>query len=196
MNEKIKKILGEELSRQVSEKLGDVEIGITNDGTLVSAEKHDKMKAEYKATQKQLDSVQEQLKGFDDSNTTIEDLKAKLEESNNSFEQFKKDTEKRESNFNKLTKLKESMAKKFNADAIDLLASTINLEELQLNEAGEIVDVDVKLDRIAENRPSLKLNTEPNTPKPPSGGTPQGEPDFSKMTDAEYFSYQAQHKEE
>ena len=74
MLEKIKELLGEELSEQVTEKLGNVEIGITNDGSLVPAEKHDTMKAELKATKEQLDNVQVSLKELEGSNTSIEEL--------------------------------------------------------------------------------------------------------------------------
>lgn len=49
MIEKIKELLGEELTRQVAEKLGEVELAIMNDGTVVKADKHDTLKSEFKA---------------------------------------------------------------------------------------------------------------------------------------------------
>lgn len=49
MIDKIKELLGEELSAKVAEKLGDVELAIMNDGSVVKADKHDKLKEDYKA---------------------------------------------------------------------------------------------------------------------------------------------------
>ncbi len=49
MLEKLKELLGEELANQVTEKLGDTELAIMNDGSVVKADKHDSLKAEYKA---------------------------------------------------------------------------------------------------------------------------------------------------
>jgi len=49
MIEKLKQLLGEELANKVQEVLGDVELAIMNDGTVVRADKHDSLKGEHKA---------------------------------------------------------------------------------------------------------------------------------------------------
>lgn len=56
MLEKIKQLLGEELSKQVEAKLGPVELAIMNDGTVVKAEKHDTLKGDLKTLQEKYDT--------------------------------------------------------------------------------------------------------------------------------------------
>jgi predicted nuclease with TOPRIM domain len=56
MLDKLKELLGEELSAQVQEKLGDVELAIMNDGSVVKAEKHDGLKSDYKALEEKYQS--------------------------------------------------------------------------------------------------------------------------------------------
>ena len=48
MLEKLTQLLGEELSKQVAEKLGTVELAVMNDGSVVKADKYDNLKGEYK----------------------------------------------------------------------------------------------------------------------------------------------------
>lgn len=49
MLDKLKELLGEELANKVTEALGEVELAVMNDGTVVKADKYDNLKAE-KAT--------------------------------------------------------------------------------------------------------------------------------------------------
>jgi len=49
MLDQLKELLGEELSAQVQEKLGEVELAIFNNGTVVPADKYDSLKAEHKS---------------------------------------------------------------------------------------------------------------------------------------------------
>jgi len=48
MLEKLEQLLGEELSKQVTEKLGTVELAIFNDGSVVRAEKYETLKTDHK----------------------------------------------------------------------------------------------------------------------------------------------------
>jgi hypothetical protein len=67
MNKKITELLGKELAEEVAEKLGDVKLGITNDGSLVPSEKYETLKEEHKALQSKY-------------KTEIEALNSKLDE--------------------------------------------------------------------------------------------------------------------
>jgi len=56
MLEKLKELLGEELSAQVETKLGTVELAIMNDGTVVKADKHDTLKGDLRLLQEKYDA--------------------------------------------------------------------------------------------------------------------------------------------
>lgn len=157
MLEKINKLLGEELASQVAEKLGEVELGIVNDGTLVPSQKHDGMKNEFKATKEQLETLQSQMQELEKSSGTIEELKKNLATKNEEYEKFKAEAEKRETSFIKKQKLKEGLSEKFAKDSIDLLVNTFDLDNLAINESGAIVDLDSKINKLAEERPSLAI---------------------------------------
>ena len=83
MNEKITKLLGEELSKQVEAKLGTVELAIMNDGTVVPAEKHDGLKAELKLLKSKYDEdlgdITKKLEDATKGATDIDALKTDLQ---------------------------------------------------------------------------------------------------------------------
>lgn len=66
MNDKIRELLGEELSKQVAEKLGTVDLAVANDGTWMPVDKYDTLKATHKALEEKY-------------NTDIADFNTKLE---------------------------------------------------------------------------------------------------------------------
>jgi len=189
MNEKILNALGEELSKQVKEKLGDIELAIANDGSYVPADKYEKLKGEYKDLETQSDATNKQIEELKNSSGEVEGLKEKLTTLTTEYDQFKQDSQKREVNFKKTTAYKELLSKNFNPDAVDLLLNTVNLDEINLNEAGKVVDGEVKMQRLAESKPSLKLSNVIEGNKPTDKTTVQ-EVDTSKMTDDEYFAQQ------
>lgn len=192
MIDKIKQALGEELAAQVAEKLGDIELGIVNDGTLVPAEKHDGMKAELKATQEQLKSATDSLKDLEGSTDTIEELKAQIKAKTDEFEAFKADTDKREVTRTKtaaLTKaLEDAGAVK---ESIDLLTPTFDLDKIQLDNSGAIVDVADLINPVKESRKGLFSVTKPRDNPPPQG---QSTVDTDSMTDAEFLAYKTKGK--
>ena len=83
MLEKLQELLGEELSKQVTEKLGDVELAIMNDGSVVHADKHDKLKQDFKALEEKYSAdVSEftaKLENASKNSGDLETLKASLE---------------------------------------------------------------------------------------------------------------------
>lgn len=149
--------------------------------------------AEIKTLNETIDAVQAQLKEFEGVDQTIEEYKAKAEKASQELETVKSEAELREKNRNKSDKLKNALSKKANPETIDLLLGKFDIEELNLNEAGEIVDVDSKIDVVLNQYPSLKTKTTVDTPPPPGGNQtpPVDGPDFSQMTDKEYFAYTA-----
>ena len=189
--EKIKTILGEELTALVTEKLGTVELGITNDGSLVPADKHESMKTEFKATQEQLESLQSQIKDLEGSTGTIEELKEQLKSKGEEFEKFKNDTSKREMTRNKETALAKLLDKAgFIPSSIDLLIPTIDKEKITLDSKGNIVDADELINPIKEARKELIIEKKLDDNPPPNSNPPDDDP-----KDAQAYFNKAMKKE-
>lgn len=189
MNEKILNALGEELGKEVQAKLTEakIELAIMNDGSVVPAEKYDKLKGEYKELENQTTTMDQKIKELSANDSTIDDLKSQLSELKGEYDAFKSESEVREVNFKKQSKLKELLSKNFNPDAVDLLLNTMDLKEINLTESGDIVDGQAKMDRLAESKPSLKLvQTVEGTP-PKDKQTVQ-DVDYSQMSDEEYYN--------
>lgn len=190
MNEKLTKALGEELASKVAEvlKSANIEVAIANDGSYVPADKYEKLKSEHKNIVEQYELSQSSIKELESKTGDTEELNKQLKAINDDFEAFKSNASKREANFIKQTKLKDALRNKVNPDAIDLLESKFNLDELVLNEAGELVDIQSKIDNELQTRPTLKLNVNIDTPAPPVDKQNINETDLSKLSDAEYFA--------
>ena len=107
MLEKLKGLLGEELSKQVEEKIGSVELAIMNDGSVVNAEKHDTLKKEFELLDKRYKEetsvlntrLEDAIKTSGDVEVfkkSIEDLKAEqqkiVDENTKSIENIKIDS--------------------------------------------------------------------------------------------------------
>lgn len=181
------KALGEELSTQVQEKLKEagLEVGVINDGTLVPAEKHDSMKAELKANQEQLEKLQKDLQATEGKEQTIEELKQKLQQANTDYETFKQETEKREIISKKknaaIKALEEAGAIK---SSIDLLANTLDLEQLQLDKQGNLVDKDTIINDLKTQREGLFTTVQVEGDRPPAA---PGKGDLNDLSDQAFF---------
>ena len=185
MNEKIKAILGEELATQVTEKLGDIELAILNDGSVVPADKHDNMKAELKATQEQLNGANEALKGVEGSEGTIEELKAQMKAKSEEFEAFKTDTVKRETTQNKKKAFNEKLiASGFTKSSAKLLAERQDYDAMNIDSKGNIVDIDTFVNPLKTEYSDLVTTIQPEVPKPPAGDPPT---DDSNLSAQAYF---------
>jgi len=183
MFEWIKKIVGEAFTDDMMEKVKK------------EAPKHMALKTDFNARgdeitnlKKQLTETQAKIETLSKSATGNEELKAQLEKATLDLETFKNETDKREKNFIKSGKLKDALAKKITPDAVDLIIPSFNLDELNVNEAGEIVDIDSKIDKILESRPTLKLDSKINGTPPKDKNNVPPEDDFSKMSDVEYYT--------
>ena len=180
MLEKLVTVLGEELATQVEAKLKEnsIELGITNDGSLVPAEKHDSMKSEFKATTDQMQSLQEQLKALEGSTGTVEELKEQLKQKGEEFEKFKQDTIKRETTLTKSQAISKALeAAGAIKSSIDLLVPTFDLEQIQLDSKGQIVDLDVIINPVKEARKELFVTKAVESDPPTSGGEQVDETD-------------------
>jgi len=193
MLEKLTKALGEELSKEVETKLKEagLEVGVTNDGSLVDAEKHDNMKAELKAANEQLKDTNSKIEELSKNSTVTEELKAQLEEANNKYEEYVKNADSRVRDLQIKTALEKGLiARNANQEALDLIIPTINTENIQIDKAGNIVDADDVFNPIVEARKTLFGKPVEQGAEPQKGTNPPT--DTSQMTDTEYFKMKMQ----
>lgn len=163
MLEKIKEMLGEELTKQVEEKLGDIELGITNDGSLVPAEKHEALKKDLKGLKEELklanDKMEETsktLESLKEEGKSAEELKEQLNKIKEEYDGYKNETEERLVNKEKTYALEKALLKSnANPDAVDLLLNKFELEKINLDKEGNIVDWEEHLKPIKETRTTL-----------------------------------------
>lgn len=144
--------------------------------------------AKYKADAESLPAV---AKERDDWKTKHDDLLKKQPDAAKvqaDFDAYKKDVETKEANAKKSAALWEKLlAEGANPDAKDLLLYGADLDGITLDEKGE-ADVTKTADAIKAKFPKYigtVTETGAQTRTPPSGGA---EPDYSKMTDKEYFA--------
>jgi hypothetical protein len=159
MLDKIKELLGEELSKQVEEKLGTVELGVVNDGSLVPAEKHDTLKAEHKELKdkytNETTELNQKLDSAIKSATSVEALKSELEEikikSQEQVESLKTDLERSK----KIGELKAKfIANNVDESYLDIVLSQVDLEQLKVD--GEnVIGVDDVAKIVVEKYPKL-----------------------------------------
>lgn len=164
MNEKIKELLGEELANQVTEKLGDVKLGIVNDGTLVPAEKHEGMKAELKESKTKLEDANKLIAELNDKAGLADEWKTKAVEAQKQYEEFQAETENRMSLFEKRSQTKDLISDLFPKSAIDLILDKVDYQGIELSD-GKIKDADTLKTKLGEQYPDLKITTESNSHK-------------------------------
>ncbi len=123
---------------------------------------------ELKEYKTKTDELQKQISDLSNSDKSKE-LQAELEKVTNEFSTFKGNTEKRELNRNKKLAIEKGL-KGANAvdDALDLLTNTFDLETITLSEKGEVVDLESKLSKLKEEKPSLFKVKETSSTKTPS----------------------------
>ena len=160
----------------------------------VPKDQYSKKTDEIKTLTDELETVNTNLTKMSKDTQTAEEYKIELDKLKGDYDTFKGNSEKREKDAEKKSKLKDNLSTKFAKDSVDLLVGTFNLDELLINEAGEIVDIESKLTKLAEARPSLTIVVDNKSPDSKDGKS-KDEVDTSKLSDAEYFAAQAAKKE-
>jgi len=184
MDEKLIELLGEELYNKVKEKLGENKVVIANNGTWVPADKHEQLKNDHKEITERLDKANNDLKSFADTSSTVEELKAKLKESNKQYEDYKTEVAKNETNRSK----KDSLSKLLKdagalEDTIDLLVSTMDLDEIKVDSKNNVVDAELIINPLKENRKTLFVDKKIEGEKPPKGDST----DLDSLDDQAFF---------
>jgi len=164
--DKIKKALGE-LADQVDTalKAAGIEVGVTNDGTLVPAGKHEDLKRDY-----------ETLKTTATENANkVTSLTTDLDKIKGEFNTYKDNVAKGETKSKKAKALEAKLRDaKAAPDALDLLIQSTDLDKLELDDKGELTGVDEIINGYKTSRPSLFGKDITESKKTPPDGKPAG----------------------
>ena len=173
----LKELLGEELYKQVSEKLGDKKI-IINDGSYLPKNKFDEKNEEVKILKEKVTSLEKTAKDTETLVKDNEDLKSKY---SSLQEQSKKDLESKDKQISHITKktaLSKSLQEK-GARYSDLLIKEFDLDTLEL-EGETVKDFDTLLNPLKERYKDMFTTTEVKGNDPQKGQQPSNY-DISNM---------------
>lgn len=193
---RLKDILGEELWEQVTAALKgkgeggkDIELAVANDGSYFPKAKYDNLNAEVKGLREQLAQKDKDIAALKESvgdnealETQLKDMETKYQADTETLNKTIKDMR-----FSNALDLALAANKARNAKAVKAL---LNLDEIKL-EDGKITGLDAQLETL-KNDQSYLFESDVNhqggySYQPAGGGDPQ--PDFSKMTDEQYYTY-------
>lgn len=184
----LKAILGDALTDELQQKIN------------AELPKHFALKSDFNARGEEIKTLTAQV---ETANTSLKDLSAKADSSETlkadlakitgDFDTYKADTAKREKQSVIKGKARDLVAKKFNPDAVDYIVNSMDLDAWTLNEAGEIVDGESKITKLAESKPGLVLVTNVNGTPPQDKETPKTS-DLDKLSDTDYFKSLATEK--
>lgn len=193
----LKDILGEELHQQVTAALKgkakdgkDLELAVTNDGSFLPKAKFDDLNTEVKGLREQLAQRDKDIAELKKSTGDNEALKTQIKDLETKYQ---KDTEAlngqiKEMQFSNALELALTGNKARNAKAVKAL---LNLDEVKY-EDGKITGLDGQLEALkAEHSYLFETEKEENGTGyayQPAAGQAQ-QPDFSQMTDEQYYSY-------
>ncbi len=138
-------------------------------GNYVTTDIFNNTKSELETANTTMANMQEQIKGLDNSDLTKEneELKGKITGLTNEFENYKNETETREANRNKTNAIKKGLANEnANPDAVDLLLNDFKLEDIELDDNGQVKGWDSKIATVKESRKTLFGTIETNSVSP------------------------------
>ncbi|WP_137744845.1 phage scaffolding protein [Robertmurraya siralis] len=178
----LKEILGEELYKQVMEKLGDEKIDIVSNGQWIPKQKFDDINTSLKELKDQMKDRDKQLEELKTKATGNEELQQKIQELQEKNENTEKEYQQKlqQQTFDYALKDALSGAKVRNPKAAKAL---LDLESIKLD-GDKLLGLEDQLKTIKESDPYLfEEEEEPNTPPQivapgnPNGGKGGGESD-------------------
>ncbi|MFY0520912.1 phage scaffolding protein [Lysinibacillus sp. UGB7] len=190
----LKELLGEELYKQVSEKLGENKVAVVSDGNWFPKSKFDEVNGEKKLLEEQLVDRDTQLKELGKNAEATEGLQAEITKLQNENKQA---TEKHAADveqlkINSAVDLALSTAKARNLTAAKAL---LDLDGVVIDKDGNVVGLEDKVKGLVESE-TTKFMFE-STETVITGTTPGGQPggggspvDTSKMTYTQMVAYQ------
>lgn len=161
LEELLKEVLpdNEEVQKAVVEKTG----AYINEN-YVSSETYNNTKSEFESVQANMTEMETKFKDLANSQTENEELKSKITEITNEYDSFKSETELRELNRKKTSLVTKALtSQNANPEAMDLLITDFNLDELEIGEDGKINGLDDLVENVKQNRKSLFGTVEVNS---------------------------------
>ena len=162
MNEKIKALLGEELATQVAEKLGDVQLAVFNDGSVVPAEKHDGLKSELKEYKSKLEETNKLVSELNEKAGLADEWKTKATDWESKYKDFEAESENRLNLFQKRSQTKDVLAESFPKSAVELILDKVDYSTIELAD-GKIKDAETLLSKMKETYSDLAIKIESNS---------------------------------
>ena len=135
--------------------------------------KIDELESELDTAKEQLEQTNEQLDELSSKAENNEELKQNLEEIKSEYEQYQQQEQERLNQIKKKSTLEKKLLKSnANQDAVDLLMNDFDVEELELDEEGNLNNFDDQLEKVQEKRPTLfgEVEITGNTPTDGEGG--------------------------
>ncbi|MFT9493411.1 phage scaffolding protein [Anaerosolibacter sp.] len=209
----LKDLLGEELFKQVKEKLGDTKV-IKDDGNFIPKSRFDEVNNSKKEMQKQVDDLKEisskyeQLqkdmanwkdqaeqvpalkKKMEEWENQAKDLEGKLGKANEQIQSFSTKEQEYQAKL-KDTQINSTIEKLLlqnNAKYPDLILGKFDRTKLELADDGTVKGADEQLKTIQEQYKELFGEVVITGGNPGGGGNPKPIIDHSKMSDADYLS--------
>lgn len=176
-------VLGEELHKQVVDKLGDTKIDIVSDGRWIPKQKFDDLneeKKQYKAQvdelNKELGKLQKAVEDNKDAAATIEALKKQITD---------KETELAKTR--KLNVIKLAVARAEPHDEVDIMPH-LKQDSITLADDGTITGLDEQIKVLKEKKPYLFKETDPDGTGGSKGGGRKTKPTSSKNSATDFIS--------
>lgn len=122
---------------------------------------------------KKLEEVNKKIKNASENEDSQNAIVSKeLEELKSQFESYKTDIIEKETNRQKLGFVEKGLTKAgINPDVLDLIANTFNLQEIKVDESGNIEGWEDRISSLKESKPSIFKTEEISSAGKPKDGT-------------------------
>lgn len=141
--------------------------------TFMPKNKYNEKIEELNSTVLKMDELNKQIETLSASSGEVETYKSELGKIKGEFDLFKTDSDKRVSTIQKKQAIEKGLIMAgANTETIDLLIGQFNMDNLQLDQSGNIVDWGTHLNPLIESRKSLFATTQLTGDKPQSGTQP------------------------
>ena len=161
----------EELINEIKSKIG--ENFVPNNEYKKKTTKIEELESELETTKEQLENTTDQLDELKDKAEDKEELQEQLQNIQSEYEEFKEQEEQRIKNIKKKSDLEKRLLKNnANEDAVDLLINDFDIEELELNDDGELEGFNDQLETVQEKRPTLFGEKKVTGDEPKDGDQP------------------------
>lgn len=138
------------------------------------ADKVEELETELEGAKEQLEQTNDQLENLKEAAEGKDELKEQLESIQSEYNEYKDKEQERINRIKKTSALeKELLTSNVPEDAVDLLISDFNLDDLVLSDDGKIVNIDDHKKKVKEKRPSLFGEEKVKGNEPTDGNDPE-----------------------